>query len=375
MRIILCSDTLEKGGTEKQLSIEAEHLHLAGHEVFVFALSSGGWWRSYLEERGIAVNVLNFYPLAKFSFKNIAEFFKLLACIRKIQPDVVAGFLYHCSVLTSVAAYLAKVNVVVACRRDCGFLRKNYPFPRSLEKLSYLVTTKFTANSVAVRNCMIKDEGIDPAKIEVIYNGINLPIMNDKNKERLRNKLNIPENFVVVGMLANFWPHKNHIMLIKAADLVLKNEPQVIFILIGRYYKYQEQVENEINILGLKKHFLIKKAVESPYDILPAIDIGIICSESEGFSNAILEYMAYGIPVISTRVGGSSEAIVHAETGYLVNFNDHKAMGQAIVDLIKFPDKRKRMGHSGRLRAEEKFSWEASIKSWNLLYNNLLKPI
>ena len=133
---------------------------------------------------------------------------------------------------------MAGVPVVIAGRRDCGFQRMKAPLPRWLEKLSYLATTKFIANSLAVEKSLQQYEGISYDKIEIIYNGMDFPTINPKCSFDLRKKLEIPESTPVVCMVANFWPHKNHLMLVRAAKLVVAQHHNVIFLLKGRYWDY-----------------------------------------------------------------------------------------------------------------------------------------
>ena len=83
--------------------------------------------------------------------------------------------------------------------------------------------------------------------------------------------------------------------------------------------------------------------VGSKEDVVPYIhsfNIAVNSSESEGFSNAVLEYMACGVPVVATNFGGSSESVVHGETGLLVTPNNHVEMADTIIELLKYPEKK-----------------------------------
>ena len=106
--------------------------------------------------------------------------------------------------------------------------------------------------------------------------------------------------------------------------------------------------------------------------LLAASDIGILCSHEEGFSNAILEGMAAGLPMIVSDVGGNAEAVIHDETGLVVPAGDPKALANAIVALIGNPERCRTMGHAGRMRTERSFSMEACVEEYNRLYKNLL---
>jgi len=101
-------------------------------------------------------------------------------------------------------------------------------------------------------------------------------------------------------------------------------------------------------------------------------DVCVLSSSSEGFSNAILEYMAAGRPVVATDVGGAREAIVHGETGYLVPVGDHEQLAQHIVSLLLDQESAGEMGDSGRRRVNEKFSSAKQLQNVESLYTELL---
>jgi len=95
-------------------------------------------------------------------------------------------------------------------------------------------------------------------------------------------------------------------------------------------------------------------------------------SLSEGFSNAILEAMAAGIPVVATKVGGNSEAVLDGETGFLVPAADSSALAKALQDLIHDITLAERMGKNGRRLVEKQFSVERMVNAWDQLYAELL---
>jgi glycosyltransferase involved in cell wall biosynthesis len=97
-----------------------------------------------------------------------------------------------------------------------------------------------------------------------------------------------------------------------------------------------------------------------------------LSSRAEGFSNAILEYMAAGRPVVATDVGGAREAVVHGETGYLVPPGDDEAMAAHIVALLRQTERARVMGETGRRVVLKKFSCEAQLAGVESLYGRLL---
>jgi glycosyltransferase involved in cell wall biosynthesis len=367
MRVLYVTQSLDRGGSEKQLVELAKHsLHL-GYVPIVVSLSGGGAWEPYLTREGVRVLTV---PCR--SPREWATPARLLPVIKQQQPHIVVSFLYHCSVWASIAARLAGVPIKVAARRDCGFQRAEAPLPRIIELIAQYVTTCFVANSNAVANYLCRDEDISPKKIKVIHNGIELPSPATNASSMLRTRIGIKESTVVVGLVANFWPHKNHLMLVRAARRVVNKGRDVVFVLAGRYWHYLEEVRKEIARLGLEENINIIEDLKGSENLIPAIDIGVLCSQSEGFSNTILEYMAYGKPVIATNVGGNPEAVIEGQTGYLINPSDDENLAKALCKLIDDHQLREEFGRRGQSLVKKKFSWDISLRQWDCLFRSCI---
>jgi glycosyltransferase involved in cell wall biosynthesis len=127
--------------------------------------------------------------------------------------------------------------------------------------------------------------------------------------------------------------------------------------------------------LGLSKNVFFIGRCDRIGALLTLTDVCVLASTAEGFSNAILEYMAAGRPVVATDVGGAREAVVDGETGYLVPSDDHSAMAERIVALLRDPDEARAMGERGRQITREKFSCEAQLEKTQDLYDRMLAGV
>jgi glycosyltransferase involved in cell wall biosynthesis len=116
-------------------------------------------------------------------------------------------------------------------------------------------------------------------------------------------------------------------------------------------------------------HFLGARKEVS--EILRALDVYVLCSESEGMSNTILEAMASGRPVVATAVGGNPELVLDGETGLLVRPNHPHQLATAIMKLLREPACRRRLGQGGRRRVEEQFSLEGMVHNYAKVYLEL----
>src|SRR5258705_1219466 len=161
-------------------------------------------------------------------------------------------------------------------------------------------------------------------------------------------------------------------MFLKAARLVKQSVPEAAFLLAGegeladqlRLLAKELDIERETFFLGRCEHVAA---------LLQVSDVCVLSSKAEGFSNAILEYMAAGRPVVATDVGGAAEAVVEGQTGYLVSSGDHRALAARLVALLEDPARARSMGEGGRQVVEERFSSEAQLRNTEELYNRLLE--
>ena len=106
--------------------------------------------------------------------------------------------------------------------------------------------------------------------------------------------------------------------------------------------------------------------------ILKYATMGVLSSRIEGLPNAIIEYMAAGLPVVATAVGGTSELVLHGETGLLVSPNNPGGLAEAILHLLEHPDQARQYGVAGRRRVEQSFSLDRMIAETEDAYASLL---
>ncbi|MBP9764216.1 MAG: glycosyltransferase, partial [Gammaproteobacteria bacterium] len=124
--------------------------------------------------------------------------------------------------------------------------------------------------------------------------------------------------------------------------------------------------------LGLDKHILWLGTRSDIADVLFSADIGVLCPfKNEGFSNAILEGMTAGLPMVVTDIGGNKEAVVNGETGYVVEPRNTDSLAAAILDLANNRSKAKQFGEAGQKRVKESFSLSACVDAYEKLYNSL----
>ena len=123
--------------------------------------------------------------------------------------------------------------------------------------------------------------------------------------------------------------------------------------------------------LGLSSIVHFMGSVDIVYAYLRHLDVGVLCSDKEGFSNAIMEYMACGLPVVATAVGGNT-VLVDEENGFVVPPGDSDALGSALLVLAEDPAMRKTKGAVSLNRIRKQYAWSKIIGEWESYYQSVL---
>ena len=159
-------------------------------------------------------------------------------------------------------------------------------------------------------------------------------------------------------------------LFIQAAAIVTKKYPEIKWHILGDGH-LKPELEKMVCELGLVNKQVIFAGRRSDVGVyLKGMDVGVLCSDSEGLSNALLEYMLAGIPVIATDVGGNSELIIHQETGLLIPANDKKALADALVMLIENTVLRQHLAEGGHAKVLAEYGWQQSVNSYEKYYRS-----
>jgi glycosyltransferase involved in cell wall biosynthesis len=220
----------------------------------------------------------------------------------------------------------------------------------------------------------LKAEGIAPARLGLIYNGIDASGYGKVGlRDQTRADLGLAPGTLVMCIVANLIPYKGHGDLIDALGQAAPLLPTHWHMLVvGRDDGIGAALQERARQLGLRDNISFLGARDDIPGLLDASDVGILCSHEEGFANAILECMAAGLPMIVTRVGGNAEAVIDGETGLVVPPRDSKTLATAIVQLANDRALRTRFGAAGRQRVVTQFGVQRFIDSHRALYDALL---
>ncbi len=292
---------------------------------------------------------------------------KLSRILKDLKPDIVHAHDPHAVALASLAlSFLTSGHCppLVASRR-VAFHLKGHAFSR----WKYHQVDCFIAASNAI-NQMLVGDGIDPARVVTVYEGIDLHRIQAEPAVNIHAEFWLPTHAPVVGAVAALTQEKGHKYLIDAAALVVRDVPDARFVILGEG-ELRPSLERHIKDLHLDKHVVLPGFRADILSFIKSFDVFVMSSLFEGLGTSLLDAMALSKPTVATDTGGIPEVVSHGETGLLVPTRDAKALAAAISTLLKDPDRRARMGHAGLERVRRLFSSEQMVEKTLGVYQKM----
>jgi glycosyltransferase involved in cell wall biosynthesis len=270
-------------------------------------------------------------------------------------------------------ALLARVPVRVSTIGSTGKLSRVH---RRLwiNRLTFRFMSRVRALSQMHKAYLIEQEGIAAEKIEIIPNGVDLGRFSINGDPReLRASLGLVDSQPVVGIVAMLRPEKAHEVFLRAAARVLERVPETQFLVVGDGPE-RRRLEALAMTLGIDGRVRFLGARQDVAALVRTFDVGVLSSRPvvETLSNAVLEYMAAGKPVVATRVGSLPELIEEGQTGFFVEPGDWEALADRIVRLLQDRDLAERMGMAGRERVRRCYALEGMVHQHEALFERLL---
>lgn len=365
MNILLAIDSLRPGGKERQLVQLLRGLNERGNVNMELAVTRPEIGYPEVRQLGIPIHVIR--RNNKWDIGGVKQF---LSIARAFRPDVIHTWDPITTILALPAAKCLKIKLVNESIRHALPIRR-------FSKLWWLARTLFPLSDIVVANSMagLRTYGLIPSSRAVcIYNGFDPNRATDvESSQGFRSGLGI-ETPLVVGMVANFVDAKDYGTFLKAAMAISQTRDDVTFVCVGdgplmprMKKKVPSQLMHRILFTGRQQN------VEA---IVSEFDIGVLtCNtngHAEGLSNAIMEYMGLGKPVVATDSGGNSEILVHGETGFIIPPFDAGALESELRRLLNDPELRATMGTAGKQRILDVFSLKNLVDSHLDIYKRVV---
>lgn len=373
--VLIFTSSFEQGGSERQAVQLARLLDKSGrYRVHMACLNDQGVLRR--EVQSLHVQPIQTFPLTSFYNRNmLTQLWRCAQFMRAQKIDIVQTHDFYTNVFGITAATLAQVPVRIAARRETAGTKTERQL--WVERRAYSLAHAVVANSDAVRQELLAS-GIPERKVVTIYNGMDI------GRIETHPKLSRPEALRLFGLLQNDsrryvtiianmrHPLKDQRTFLRAARLVRAAVPTAAFVLAGEGDLLNE-TSAYANELGLQNDAFFIGHCSQVSELLNLSEVGVLSSAGvEGFSNSIIEYMAAALPVVVTDIGGAREAVVDAQTGFIVPPGDETTMAERIITLLQNPQQALKMGQLGRDIVERKFSCEAQLMQTEQLYRRLL---
>lgn len=373
-KVLHITTSTHTGGAEKQLLrlMENSDPGLFAHEVV--CLGPKGPIGEEMEQAGIKVNCLNLSPSVKDLPKGTAGLMRLK---KQIKPDLVQCWMYHANLLGLAPAFIGQRQPVLWGIFCTDMDLSEYSLATRLVVAASRFTSFLPASIVCNSQRSIDYHagmGFKKDKFQLLYNGFDTELLRPRPqaRQRIRGELGLDDSHVLIGKVARFDPMKDHKSLVLAAAEVIKDFPQARFVLIGREMDNVLSIFEANGLDHLRKYFLLPGERHDIPDFLNALDLHVCCSSfGEGFSNAVGEAMATGIPNVVTLVGDNDHLV--GDGGYVIPPKDPARLAQALKAFLALPEQaRKDLGAVARRRIEKKFSIPAMVEAYQTLYLDIL---
>lgn len=314
--------------------------------------------------------------LAKLASPNaILKVVSFARSLRREGYRIVHCFLNDVSLIAPPILWMFGIRVVVS-RRDMGFwyTKGNLAVLRLVSPF----VDRYVANCWAVARVVQKKEWVPSRKISVIYNGL-FPRETDscKSSNEIR-PFEVSDERTVVGIVANLKPIKRIDIVIQAVAIVHKHYPGICLLVVGKDgpskwgSSMREELEQLSRRLEIHDRIIFTGAVDDPSPYINRFDIAVLSSESEGFSNAMLEYMQAGRPTVCTDVGGNPELVQDGKNGFLVSVGDVDALANRLLALLTDSGLAQRVGNAASSTVRSICSHTKMLEEQMLCYDKAL---
>ncbi|MFN8384163.1 MAG: glycosyltransferase [Anaerolineales bacterium] len=356
LSILLLGTQISIGGAQKVLLDQALWFHEHGHKVTAMFMYDKeglqGEWQaaspfpiiSLKAFAGRGKGIQNVLPLLK-------GLFSLWKYLRSEKVDVIETFTHDSSMVALPVAWLARVPVRIATHH--GVIEGISPWRERIH--SWMVNHNIAQKLVAVSRKMYQAalrEGVHSERVVTILNGIKpLPIEN-RSRLEVRKEAGMHVDDLLLIAVGRLVYAKAHEVLVASMPAVLQEFPNAKVEIYGEGV-LRDDLLRQIQRLGLSNSVKLQGKSDNIARQLSNADVFILSSRSEGLPIALLEAMSAGLPCISTKVEGVDEVLMDGVHGLTVPIGDPNALSQAILQLLRDPDARSKMGAAARLHASE----------------------
>lgn len=372
MKVLHIITGLNDGGAEAVLFRLLTHD--TSNEHIVVSMMDSGKYGNKFRDINIRVYCLNLHRL-----RSIAQgVFLLLRLLSKEKPNVVQTWMYHANFFGGILARLIGVKTVVWGIRQCEVsLDNNKFFTFLIIRISALFSYIIPSVTVSCAQKAIDNHqkiGFSKRKFYLVPNGYDLSSFypNEDQAQWLKKEIGIPNENIVLGMVARFDIQKDHNNLFLALRAIKNSSVNFTCLLIG-YGMVDSNITitNSLDKLGLRSNIVLMGAQDDIPSLMNVIDLHILSSRGEAFPNVLAEAMACGTPCVTTNAGDA--AFIVGNTGWVVPPINHYALAKTIEKAIemkkKYPCEWKERKYLSRKRIVNNFDVKTMVRNYNSIWS------
>lgn len=347
------------GGQEKRILLESVSFIEKGHEILIV-----GQPNSRLGKEAVSRSIPFCKLRMRFSW-DILSFFKFILIVIKHKPDLIHT---HSSIDSWIGGLVGRLlRIPVVRTRHVSVPVKGHTF-----NLVYRLPKKIFTTAEVIKKLLISSKSCDPSKIEVVPTGVDMSVFKRNiSKNLFKSEMRVPEETLLVGMVAQLRGSKGHLDFLEAISELSKENARFYIVGDGEGRKLYENKAAEWNLLNKRVFFLGYR--EDIPTVMAGLDLLVIAStRTEGIPQVALQSMSMGVPIVGTNIGGVPEVLFPSKSGLVVPPKNSMALANGIRILLKNKKIRERMGNMGQEFVDRNFSLENMIKKILFLYEEVI---
>jgi glycosyltransferase involved in cell wall biosynthesis len=356
-RIALFAPVLRTGGTQRHLQQLLARLDSARFAVRVYTLRPGGEVEAELRAAGVPVTSLDLGPRLAAP-RAVVAMMRAARALRAAGVDILHGYQWRPALVGTIVGRLAGVPLLLAGKRS--LTGDDARARRAWRAIGRGVDTIVT-NAAALRREAVGHGVV--ARWEVIPSGVDVERFGSMAAaETAKRQFGLDPVRPVIGTVGRLEERKRHDHLLLAARLMMgRAGGRAVQVLVVGDGPLRARLERQAAELGIAGGVRFVGGLADVRPALAAMDVFVLPSSAEGVSNALLEAMAAGRPIVATAVGGTSEVLADGCTGVLVPSGDVTALAAEMLALVGDPARQAVLGAAARRAVAERFTADAMI--------------
>lgn len=363
VRVLMVARDLDVGGIERDISKFARHVGVYAIEPHVACFNPGGMRWQEIEQAGIPLVTM---PVKSFRSKSAIEGARdLRRYLVQNRIQVVHAFDVTADIF---CVPLARIFGVPVLSSQLCYRELYAPFVRITMAVIDRIATGVFVNCQGIADHLNVDWGVARRRIHVCYNGYEPQEFHPQARNR---PMILADASIVFGTVAVLRPEKNLKLLVESFARVFRIDHRARLLIVGSGPERQELLQMAA-ALGLTDACVFQDAVSQPAEWMRAIDVFVLPSLSEGFSNSLLEAMACGCCPVASRVGGTPELVNDGESGILFEPGNLNELSDVLVYLMQHPEKQRHLAERAAAFVQEHLTIQKASARLGSIYRALL---